>query len=58
VDPLRSLRVGDVLEHTDVTEDLGLVVVLITEGVLDPPGVPVGVRGVTFVMGIAGSRFV
>ena len=38
-------------------EDLGLVIVLITESVLDPPGVPVGVRGVTLVIGIVGSRF-
>jgi hypothetical protein len=39
-----NLRAVGVLERTDVTEGLGLVVVLITGGVL---GVPVGIRGVT-----------
>jgi hypothetical protein len=34
------------------------VVALVTESVLDPPGVPVGVRGVTFVIGFIGSGFV
>lgn len=58
VDPPLSLRAVGVLERTDVTDDLGLVVVLITEGVLGPPGVPVGVRGVTFVISVLGSGFV
>jgi hypothetical protein len=58
VDPPLNLRAMGILERTDVTKDLGLVVVLITEGVLDPPGVPVGVRGVTFVISVLGSGFV
>ncbi|KIM73666.1 hypothetical protein PILCRDRAFT_828963 [Piloderma croceum F 1598] len=58
VDPPLSLRAVGVLERTDVTDDLGLVVVLITEGVLDPSGVPVGVRGVTFVISVLGSEFI
>jgi len=56
VDPPLSLRPVGVLERTD---DLGLlvVVVLITEGVLDPPGVGV-VRGVTLVISVLGRGFV
>ena len=58
IDPPLSLRAGGVLEHTDVMEDLGLVIVLITEGILDPPGVTVSVRGVTFIIGVLGSGLV
>lgn len=43
------------IEHTEATEDLGLLVALVTESVLDTPGVLVGVRGVTFVIGIVGN---